>query len=95
MHVAPVCTGSNHFVSYVQPFPTFLQEAGQIPLTGLEPMTSWSQGDSFTAAPGLPFWYIMNILKIITQQGIEVLTELSEILEGFRLLLTEIFTRSY
>jgi hypothetical protein len=22
---------------------------------GLEPMTSWSQGNSFTAAPGLPF----------------------------------------
>jgi hypothetical protein len=63
MHVAPVCTGSNHFGSYVQPFPAFLQEAGQIPLTGLEPMTSWSQGDSFMAAPGLPFWYVMNITE--------------------------------
>ena len=33
----------------MQPFTTFLQE-----VVGLEPVTSWSQGNSFTAVPRLP-----------------------------------------
>jgi hypothetical protein len=38
----------------MQLFPAFQQERL---FSGLEPMTSWSQGNSFTAAPGIPFYY--------------------------------------
>jgi hypothetical protein len=56
VHVAPACAGSgegsDHFVSYVRSLS--LHFCKRLFL-GLEPMTSWSQGNSFTAAPGLPF----------------------------------------
>jgi hypothetical protein len=50
VHVTPACVGSSegsdHF-ECTKPSPAFLQEAVS--------RTSWSQGNSFTAAPGLPF----------------------------------------
>jgi hypothetical protein len=51
-HIAPACAGfgegSDHFGSYVRSF--FLYFCKRLfPI--LEPMTSWSQGSSFTAAP--------------------------------------------
>jgi hypothetical protein len=53
--VAPTCAGSgkwsNHFGSYVCSI--FLHFCKML-FPGLEPMTSWSQGNSFTTAPGLP-----------------------------------------
>jgi hypothetical protein len=52
VHVAPACAGSDHFGSYVCNLSLhFCQRL----FPGIEPMTSWSQGNSFTAAPGLPF----------------------------------------
>jgi hypothetical protein len=52
VHVAPACAGSgegsNHFGFYVHSISLHL---------GLEPMTSWSEGSNFTAAPELPFIY--------------------------------------
>jgi hypothetical protein len=52
MHVAPSYTGSNHFGSYVRSLSLhFFKRL----FPGLEPMTSWSQGNNFTAVPGLPF----------------------------------------
>jgi hypothetical protein len=57
VHVAPACArsgeGSDHFGSYVHSL--FLHFCKRL-FPGLEPMTSWSQGNSFTAAPGLPFY---------------------------------------
>jgi hypothetical protein len=51
---APVCAGSgeDHFGSYVRSLPCI--SAGGC-FQDFESMTSWSQGNSFTAAPGLPF----------------------------------------
>jgi hypothetical protein len=55
VHVAPACTGSremsDHFGSYVHSLPQHFSKR----FPGLEPITSWSQGNSFTAALGLPF----------------------------------------
>jgi hypothetical protein len=45
----------------MQPFPSFLQEDVMFP--GVEPMTSWSQGNNFTAAPGLPFTILIHVKK--------------------------------
>jgi hypothetical protein len=56
IHVAPAYArsreGPNYFGSYVRSLP--LHFCKRL-FPGLEPMTSWSQGNSFTAAPGLPF----------------------------------------
>jgi hypothetical protein len=52
VHVAPACVGSDHFRSYVRSL--FLHFCKRL-FPGLEPMTSWSQGNNFTSAPGLPF----------------------------------------
>jgi hypothetical protein len=53
VRVAPACArsgeGSNHFGSYVRSFSLYFCKWL---LLGLEPMTSWSQGNNFTAAPG-------------------------------------------
>jgi hypothetical protein len=49
VHVAPDYTGSDHFGSYVCSLSLHLCKRL---FPGLEPMTSWSQGNSFTAAPG-------------------------------------------
>jgi hypothetical protein len=43
--------GSDHFKSYVRSLP---QHFCKRLFPELEPMTSWSQGNSFTAASGLP-----------------------------------------
>jgi hypothetical protein len=57
VHIAPTCArseeGSDHFRSYVCSLS--LHFCKRLFL-GLEPMMSWSQGNSFTAAPGLPFY---------------------------------------
>jgi hypothetical protein len=51
VHVAPACTGpregSDHFMSYVHNI--FLYFCKRL-FSGLEPMTSWSQGSNFTAS---------------------------------------------
>jgi hypothetical protein len=56
VHVAPVCAGSreesDHFGSYVCSLSLHFSKRL---FPGHEPMTTWSQGNSFTAAPGLPF----------------------------------------
>jgi hypothetical protein len=55
VHVAPACAGSgegsNRFGSYVHSLS--LHFCKRLFL-GLEPITLWSQGNSFTAAAGLP-----------------------------------------
>jgi hypothetical protein len=56
VHVTPACAqsgeGSNHFGSYVRNLSLhFCKKL----FLGLEPTTSWSQGNSSTAAPELPF----------------------------------------
>jgi hypothetical protein len=56
MNVAPACAGSregsNHFGSYVHSLSlNFCKRL----FPRLEPMASWSQGNSFTAVPGLPY----------------------------------------
>jgi hypothetical protein len=57
MHVAPACIGfeegSDHFGSYVRSLSLHFYKRM---FPGFEPVTSWSQGNSFTAAPGLPFY---------------------------------------
>jgi hypothetical protein len=54
VYVAPACAGSeersDHFGSYVRSIS--LRFCKRL-FPGLEPMTSWSQGNSFTAAQGL------------------------------------------
>jgi hypothetical protein len=54
VHVAPDCAvsgeESDHFGFYVRSISLYL-------FIALEPMTSWSQGNKFTAAPGLTTWY--------------------------------------
>jgi hypothetical protein len=52
VHVAPPCTGPDHFGSSVR---SLSQHFCKMLFLGIELMTSWSQGSSFTAAPGLPF----------------------------------------
>jgi hypothetical protein len=56
MHLAPAYAGSgewsNHFGSYVRS--NFMHFCRRL-FPGLEPITSWSQGNSFTAVLGLPF----------------------------------------
>jgi hypothetical protein len=60
MHIDPACAGSGegHFGSYVRNIS--LHFCKRLFL-GLEPMTSWSQDNNFTATPGLPFQYIYYI----------------------------------
>jgi hypothetical protein len=48
----PACAGSDHFGSYVRNI--FLHFCRRLFL-GIELMISWSQGNNFAAAPGLPF----------------------------------------
>jgi hypothetical protein len=54
VHVAPACArsvkGSDHFGSYMHNISLHLCKRLFL---GLEPITSWSQGNNFTAAPGL------------------------------------------
>jgi hypothetical protein len=56
VHVAPACAGSregsDHFGSYVR---SLSLHFCKWLFLGLEPMTAWSQGNNFTAAPGLPY----------------------------------------
>jgi hypothetical protein len=56
VHVAPACAGSrkrsDHFESYVR---SLSEHFCKRLFSGLEPMTSWSQGNRFTTVPGLPF----------------------------------------
>jgi hypothetical protein len=52
VHVAPACAGSDHFGSYIRSLSLHFYKRLFL---GLEPMTSWSQGNDFTAVPGLPF----------------------------------------
>jgi hypothetical protein len=64
MHIAPACVGSregsDHFGSYVHSLSLhFLERL----FPGLEPITSWSQGNSFTATPGLPFKQFAQLKK--------------------------------
>jgi hypothetical protein len=59
VHVAPACVGSgegnDHFGAYVRSLS--LHFCNRL-FPGFEPMTSWSQGNRFTAVPGLPFVFI-------------------------------------
>jgi hypothetical protein len=56
VHVAPACAGSregsDYFGSYVRNIS--LHFCKRL-FPGLEPITPWPQGNSFTAVPGLPF----------------------------------------
>jgi hypothetical protein len=56
VHVARACAGSgegsDHFGSYVRSLSLHFCKRMFL---GLEPMTTLSQGNNFTAAPGLPF----------------------------------------
>jgi hypothetical protein len=56
MHVASAYAGSgegsDHFRSYVR---TISLHFYKRLFLGFEPMTSWSQSNSFTTVPGLPF----------------------------------------
>jgi hypothetical protein len=67
MHIVPACTGSgegsDHFRSYVR---SLSMHFGRRLLPGLELMTSWSQGNNITVAPGLPF---INGTPSVTPQG--------------------------
>jgi hypothetical protein len=70
VHITPVCAGSeegsDHFGSYVHSFSLYFYKRL---FPGLEFMTSWSQGNSFTAAPRLPFIQLFSINeKKINQQ---------------------------
>jgi hypothetical protein len=49
MLVVPTCVGSDHFGSYVRNLS--LHFCKRL-FPGLEPMTPWSQSNSFTTAPG-------------------------------------------
>jgi hypothetical protein len=67
MHVTPTCVGSgegfDHFGSYVRSLS--LHFCKRL-FPGLEPMTSWSQGNNITVAPGLPFighYFLKNVQK--------------------------------
>jgi hypothetical protein len=66
-HVAPACArskeGSDHFESYVRNISLYFCKRL---FSGLEPMTSWSQGNSFTSAPGLIFLKYLHVITIIT-----------------------------
>jgi hypothetical protein len=57
VHIAPACAGSreesDHFGSCVHSLSLHFYKRLFL---RLEPMTSWSQGNSFIAAPGLPFF---------------------------------------
>jgi hypothetical protein len=50
--MGPSREGSDHFESYVRSIYVHFYKRL---FSGLEPMTSWSQGNSFTVVPGLPF----------------------------------------
>jgi hypothetical protein len=53
VHIAPACAGFGHFGSYVRSLSLHFCKSL---FSGFEPMTSsWSQGNNFTAAAGLPF----------------------------------------
>jgi hypothetical protein len=56
VHISPTCAesgeGSDHFESYERNLS--LHFCKRL-FPGHEPMTSWSQGNNFTAAIGLPF----------------------------------------
>jgi hypothetical protein len=68
VHVAPTCAGSgewsDHFGSYVRNFS--LHFCKRL-FPGLELMTSWSQGNSFTAVSGLPFLPLYSLIKKMRQ----------------------------
>jgi hypothetical protein len=65
VHVAPACVGSgkgfDHFGSYV--CSVSLHFCKRL-FPGLEPMTSWSQGNSITATPGLPLHESIELSKV-------------------------------
>jgi hypothetical protein len=66
VHIAPACAGSDHFGSYVRSLSLhFFKRL----FSGLEPMTSWSQCNSFTAAPGLPFTRMLNLQVVCFNIG--------------------------
>src|SRR3954464_9298043 len=62
VHVAPACAGSgegsDHFGSIVRSLS--LHFCKRL-FAGLEPVTSWSQGSSFTTAPRLPFFFVFDL----------------------------------
>jgi hypothetical protein len=67
MHVAPGCVGSDegpgHFGFYAHSLSLYFCKTL---FPGIEPMTSWSQGNNFTAAPGLPISWSTKVQKKIT-----------------------------
>jgi hypothetical protein len=62
VHIVPACVGSregsDHFGSYVDNLSSHFCKRL---FSGLELMTSWSQGNNFTAVPGLPFTCVNEI----------------------------------
>jgi hypothetical protein len=64
VHVAPACTRSDHFRSYVRSISLYFCKRL---FPGLEPMTSWLQDNNFTAAAGLPFKTIIHVYCIKIQ----------------------------
>jgi hypothetical protein len=63
VHIAPACAGSDHFGSYVHSLSLHFYKRL---FPGLEPMTTWSQGNNFTAATWLPF---ITVLVHILNEG--------------------------
>jgi hypothetical protein len=52
IHSSPACSRKKHFGSYLHRLSLHFWKRL---FPRLETMTSWSQGNNFTAAPGLPF----------------------------------------
>jgi hypothetical protein len=59
VHVAPACAGSGKGPTTLGLMYTTFFYKGLFP--GLDPMTSWSQGNSFTAVPVLPFIQLLEL----------------------------------
>jgi hypothetical protein len=63
VNVAPSCVGSregsDHFESYIHSLS--LHFCKRL-FPRLEPMTSWSKGNNFTAVSGLPFNFMLHYL---------------------------------
>jgi hypothetical protein len=65
VHVAPACVGfgegSDHFESYIRSLSLHLCK---MLFPGLEPTTSWAQGNNFTAVPGL-FFVCYHMVELV------------------------------
>jgi hypothetical protein len=60
VHVAPACIGSDHFGSYVRSISLHFYKRL---FPGLEPMTSWSQGNDHLKVVNNEHWLVGKIAK--------------------------------